>query len=256
MSNNNTFELALASAASLPMVKIDRTSYLKKELRAYCTDEQLAEAIKFNPAYAGINVSIIHQIAQKSINYETTKVTSISAAAGLPGGFAIAATIPADLTQYTAHLLRILQKLVYLYGWDDLIDENGFDDETSSLLTLFMGIMFGVNSAGVTLTKVSTLAAQQATKKIAQKALTKTFYYPIVKKIATAIGVKMTKDIFAKSVSKVIPVIGAAASGGLTYVTFKPMANKLEKHLSTLKFCDVNYYENLRSSPEVTSEQI
>ncbi|MDD3041300.1 MAG: hypothetical protein PHO71_25985, partial [Bacteroides sp.] len=77
------------------------------------------------------------------------------------------------------------------------------------------------------------------------KALTKGTIYPIVKKIAQAIGVKMTKDIFAKGVSKVIPVIGGVASGGLTYVTFRPMAYKLKKHLSELKWADPEFYKDV-----------
>lgn len=41
----------------------------------------------------------------------------------------------------------------------------------------------------------------------------------------------MTKDIFAKGVSKIIPFTGGVASGELTYATYKPMAIKLKKHL-------------------------
>ena len=107
--------------------------------------------------------------------------------------------------------------------------------------------MFGVNGAANTITKISASAAQKASKDIAAKALTKGTIYPIVKKIAQALGVKMTKDIFAKGVSKVIPIVGGIASGGLTYVTYKPMAYKLKKHLATLKWCDVNYYNNTQN---------
>lgn len=57
-------------------------------------------------------------------------------------------------------------------------------------------------------------------------------HYPIVKKIASTIGVKMTKEVFAKSVSKIVPVLGGVASGGLTYVTYRPMASRLQKYLS------------------------
>ena len=80
--------------------------------------------------------------------------------------------------------------------------------------------------------------------KLAQKALTKGAIYPIVKKVAVALGFRMTKDIFAKGVSKVIPVLGGVASGGLTYLTYKPMAIKLRDHLATLKFADVDFYAN------------
>ena len=48
----------------------------------------------------------------QSINYELNKVTAISAAAGIPGGFTMVGTIPADITQYMGHLLRIAQKLI------------------------------------------------------------------------------------------------------------------------------------------------
>lgn len=192
-----------------------------------------------------ISIYAIDKIANSCINYETNKVSSISFAAGIPGGFAMAGTIPADITQYFAHILRILQKLIYLYGWEEILPEDGsIDDDTSNIITLFVGVMFGVNGAASTITKISASAAQKASKNIAAKALTKGTLYPIVKKIAQALGVKMTKDIFARGVSKAIPIIGGIASGGLTYITYKPMAYKLKKHLETLKWCDVNYYKS------------
>ncbi|MGF3112516.1 hypothetical protein [Facklamia sp. P9177] len=53
----------------------------------------------------------------------------------------------------------------------------------------------------------------------------------------------MTKQIFAKSVSKVIPLIGAVLSGGLTYATFTPMAERLRNYLATNNLANVHYYE-------------
>ena len=245
MNDNNIFEQVLATASSLPMVHIDRKKFLLKELIKFCPKEQVDIAIQNNPAYAGIDISTIDKIANSCINYETNKVSSISFAAGIPGGFAMAGTIPADITQYFAHILRILQKLIYLYGWEEILPEDGsIDDDTSNIITLFVGVMFGVNGAASTITKISASAAQKASKNIAAKALTKGTLYPIVKKIAQALGVKMTKDIFARGVSKAIPIIGGIASGGLTYITYKPMAYKLKKHLETLKWCDVNYYKS------------
>lgn len=245
MNDNNIFEQVLATASSLPMVHIDRKKFLLKELIKFYPKEKVDIAIQNNPAYAGIDISTIDKIANSCINYETNKVSSISFAAGIPGGFAMAGTIPADITQYFAHILRILQKLIYLYGWEEILPEDGsIDDDTSNIITLFVGVMFGVNGAASTITKISASAAQKASKNIAAKALTKGTLYSIVKKIAQALGVKMTKDIFARGVSKAIPIIGGIASGGLTYITYKPMAYKLKKHLETLKWCDVNYYKS------------
>jgi hypothetical protein len=246
MGENYTFELALKTASSLPMVHINRETFLYKELIKYYPKEQVEIAIQNNPAYAGIPIYVINKIAKNCISYETNKVSSISFVAGLPGGFAMAGTIPADVAQYFGHVLRILQKLVYLYGWEELIGDDGnFDDETTNMITLFVGVMFGVNGAATAITKLSASAAQKASETIASKALTKGTIYPIVKKIAQVLGVKMTKDTFAKGVSKAIPVIGGIASGGLTYITYKPMAYKLKNHLETLKWCDILYYTNL-----------
>ena len=245
MNDNNIFEQVLATASTLPMVHIDRKKFLLKELIKFYPKEKVDIAIQNNPAYAGIDISTIDKIANSCINYETNKVSSISFAAGIPGGFAMAGTIPADITQYFAHILRILQKLIYLYGWEEILPEDGsIDDDTSNIITLFVGVMFGVNGAASTITKISASAAQKASKNIAAKALTKGTLYPIVKKIAQALGVKMTKDIFARGVSKAIPIIGGIASSGLTYIAYKPMAYKLKKHLETLKWCDVNYYKS------------
>lgn len=244
------FNMVLKSAASIPTVRIDRASFLKTELSKVYDEKVVSCAIERNPVAAGISKEEISNIAKKCINYETTKVTTLSALSGIPGGFAMVGTIPADLTQYFGHILRILQKLIYLYGWEELFDKDELDDETSNILTLFVGVMFGVNGAAATLTKISASAAQRASKSIAQKALTKGAIYPVVKKIAQIIGVKMTKEIFAKGVSKAIPVLGAVGSGTLTYVTYKPMAFKLQKYLSTLKWADVEYYKNNESHTE------
>lgn len=243
MSENIKFEMILKSATGLPMVKINREEFLKSALQKHYDSATISKAISQNPAMAGISVEKINEIAKSCINYETTKVTAISALAGIPGGAAMIGTVPADLAQYFGHMLRILQKLIYLYGWQELFEEDGtMDDETANLLTLFTGVMFGVSGATSAISKIAETAAQKTAKSLAQKALTKGAIYPIVKKIATALGVKMTKTIFARGVSKVIPVIGGVASGGLTFATYKPMAKKLQKYLSSLELADPKHY--------------
>ena len=244
MSGNINFGLVLKESAGLPMVRIDREGFLKTALSPHFDEDTVAKAISVNPAYAGITTQEIKKIARACINYETTKVTTLSFAAGIPGGFAMIGAVPADLVQYFGHILRIAQKLIYLYGWQELFDESGqMDDGTANLLTLFIGVMFGVNGAVNAIAKISEAAAQKAAKSLAQKALTKGIVYPIVKKVAAALGVEMTKDIFAKSVSKIIPVIGGLASGTVTYATYKPMAKKLRDHLATLKLADAEFYK-------------
>lgn len=240
----NTFFTILKAAMSVPGVQINRNDFLQKELSKRFDNDTVALSIEKNPASAGITTRKLEKIAQSCIRYECNKVSAISAVAGIPGGIAMLGTVPADTAQYFAHVIRILQKLIYLYGWQEIYNANGdFDDETLDQITVFMGIMFGVNIANATITKLAQNAALHAEKSIARKALTKGTIYPIVKRIAGIIGVKMTKDIFAKGVGKIIPVIGGLFSGSITYVTYRPLAVRLKNHLRTLAPADVEFYK-------------
>jgi len=251
-TENSNFEKVLHSAMELPGIKINRASFLRKELSKYFDEDVVEKAIATNPAQAGLSIKNLERIAKACINYETTKVTLISAAAGIPGGLAMAATVPADIAQFFGHIIRVLQKLVYLYGWQEMFrgDEDELDDETTNQLTLFIGVMFGVNAANAAIAKIATATASKAEKALVQKALTKGTIYPIIKKVAKLIGVKMTKQIFAKGVGKIIPVVGAVISGGITFIGFKPMANRLQKYLITLPMANVDFYKKSRDSDE------
>lgn len=52
----------------------------------------------------------------------------------------------------------------------------------------------------------------------------------------------MTKDIFAKGVSKVIPIIGGVISGGVTLATYAPMCLKLKDYLAGLEVANPDTY--------------
>lgn len=235
----------MGAALSMPGVKVDRDDFLKKELKNYCSPEQLNLAISNRPIN-GVSKEIIDRIANACINSHTTKVTTISAVAGIPGGFAMAGTIPADMTQYYWHVFVLAQKLAYLYGFPDLRDENGnLTDTASDMLTLFVGVMMGASAANQAIKGLAKEFAKQVVKRLPQKALTKTMYYPIIKQIAKWIGVKLTKDTFAKGLGKVIPILGGVISGGLTLATFQPSAKRLQHKLQEEMFViNENYQEN------------
>lgn len=233
----SSFTQVLEAAAKLPGVRLNRDTYLRQALKRYCTDAQIEDAINTSPAAAGIPLKVITATANTSIAYETSKVTSLSTLAGIPGGLAMAGTLPADIVQYMGHILRIAQKLAYIYSWPDLFadDDEEMDEATEGILVLFVGVMFGVQLAQGGVTRVAGMVAANIARKLPQKALTKGVIYPIVKKVASYIGVSMTKKIFANGVAKAIPVAGAILSGSLTLGTFLPMSKRLQKHLASLE---------------------
>lgn len=250
MSNQLSLTTIIESASKLPLVKVDRTDFLTKNLSKLCTPLQVQKAITEGTLHADIPIEILDSLANAVINAETLKVTAISAAAGLPGGIAMAATIPADLAQFYGFVIRIAQELAYIYGWEEIFTESSeIDAGTESQLTLFIGVMFGVGAANVAVAKLFGEAAMKAvTKKVAAKALTKTWYYPIAKKIAAMLGQKMVKETFAKGVSKAVPIIGGVVSGGLTLAAFKPMSHRLKKHLSKLAHMSPEEYKKFETS--------
>lgn len=256
MAQELSFNSVLESAAKLPLVRVDRDAFLTKNLSKLCTPAQMQKTLTEGTLRANIPIAILDSLANATINAEALKVTAISTAAGIPGGLAMAATIPADLAQFYGFVIRISQELAYIYGWDELFTETSeLDEGTESQLVLFIGVMSGVSAANKVVGKLfGETAMRTVAKKVAAKALTKTWYYPIVKKIAAMLGQRMVKATFAKGVSKVVPIIGGAISGGLTLATFKPMAHKLQKHLSTLARMTPEEYAKYEASIVVDAE--
>lgn len=243
LRNEMTFENVLAAAMKVPGVKINRARFLRKELKKYCTDEEIDIAIKKNPAKAGISRDFIDKVSKQVINYETTKVTGLSMAASIPGGVAAVGAAAADITSYFAFIFRALQELAYLYGFEQFdLNDDEVDSETMNTVLLFMGVMFGVQGAATTLQKFANVLAEQVAKKLAKRALTKGAIYPIIKKVATSVGIRMTKQIFADTVASAVPVVGGVLSGGLTLAMFKPCCMKLRKNLRSYNLSDSEFY--------------
>ena len=70
-------------AIQVPGVKIDRASFLRKELIKYYSEDTVEEAIRYNPARAGIPRIAVDTLAKHAIDYETNKVTALSALASI-----------------------------------------------------------------------------------------------------------------------------------------------------------------------------
>lgn len=210
--------------------------WLPRLARALCPDIDANLAVETTPIAAGVSAGDVDKMARMVIDFETKKCAGLSFLAGMPGGLALVGTVPADLAQYFVHVMRVEQKLAYLYGWQTFLDDaDEVDDETIMELVVLMGVMMQVGGAATCITKFAANVAQTGVAKTIQRqALTKTTFYPVMKSVLRVMGVKLTKEAFAKTVSKVVPVVGGAVSGGLTYASFKPGAERLRKYLRAL----------------------
>lgn len=227
----------LKTVLRLRGVRIEREQFLRSELhKRGIAREVIDEAIATSPAAAGIDVVLLDDMVNAAIAFETRKSSALSFAAGLPGGFGLLATVPGDVTQFYVHAFRVMQKTAYVYGWQSFLeDSKEVDDETLGKLSMFLGVMLGVGGASSSLTVFAASVARPAIQKqVAGKALTKTTWYPVMKSTLRVIGVKLTKDSLAKTVTKVVPVAGGVISGGMTFVTLRGQSKRLMEHLREL----------------------
>ena len=231
----------------VPGISVDRADFLQNELFKNYPQEVIDKAISKTPALAGIPSENIDKIADEVIQFERTCVSGISAALGMPGGVAMAATIPADIAQYYGYMLRATQKLLYLYGFPQInVEEKGhkFDTETINILIICMGVMYGAAGANNALKSMAKALAVGVEKQLINAALTKGTIYPIVKSVSKWFGTKMTKEIFAGFFKKAIPVVGGVIGGGITYISFKPCCDKLKGSLQNTLLSNPTYVGN------------
>lgn len=257
-NGNGTIDIEdiIVLAIKTPGVHIARANFLKKELFKNYPQEVIDKAIETTPAQAGIPSNEIDKIADEIIKFERNCVSGISAGLGAPGGWAMAATIPADIVQYYGYTLRATQKLLYLYGFPEIdSDEDGLqlDSQTVNQIILCLGVMNGVAGANNAIKGMAKALAVGVEKKLLNTALTKGTFYPLVKEIAKWFGVKMTKTIFAGFFKKAIPIVGGVVGGGITFFSFKPCCFRLKNVLQDTVLSNPNHKSSAEEDEFVTS---
>lgn len=246
MENNESLALRVVNESlKLPIVKVNRSEFLVKVFGDKVED--VNQLIEEGPQ-AFLSIDDLDRAANNRIYSIVAQSSTLSFATGLPGGIAMAATIPADITQFYGYSLKLAQEVSYIYGYEDIWNQQGeLTKEAKETLILYLGIMLGVSTASSAVRVLSGKLSVQALKKIPQKALTKTIYYPVIKKVLAVFGSKLTKATFAKGVSKMVPVVGGVVSGGLNYFSMKPMATKLKNELRKgINYSEENLKQDLK----------
>ena len=186
-----TIEKVLAISANV----VDREKFLIAAIGEYVSEETAKKAVELGTDKAGIRRKLIDTIADQIITSEVNKASGLSVGAGSTW-----ATLPADIIQYFGFVVRIVQKLAYLYGYPEFIlynDEETLDEDATEELAYLIAVMFGVE--------------EQDEK---------------------AVGEKMGKLTLAKGAVAPVPILGGVLSGGLTYGTLRQNANRLKNNLS------------------------
>ena len=249
----------LEQVSKLPVVKVDRNQFLMDKFGKGLSQEEVGKLLADGPVNI-VSKDKLDKAAKACIMDNVLLSSGASVLAGLPGGIAMAVTIPADVAQYYAMALKLAQELGYIYGFQYLWSEKDkLTEEAQNTLLLYLGVMLGVSGTGALLRAGDMAIGKQALKSIPQKALTKTLYYPILKKVLKVFGISLTKGTFAKGVSKVLPVVSGVISGGITFATMKPMGENLQKELSKMIDYNEEQYEkdvnSIRKEAEIIEDE-
>jgi hypothetical protein len=215
----------IGAVAKLPVVRVDREAFLRKH---FAGSPHLNVILERGPQ-AVYSAESLRRKASSIIKNSAAKSSAASFATGLPGNPAVMiAAGGADVVQYFDFAINLAQQIAYLFGEDELFDGGGQLSEAAQIRVIaYLGVMLGAAGAAALVSQTSRLAGADLGKKVAAQALTKTAWYPLVKKVGALVGQKITKTTVEKTIAKAVPVLGGVVSGGLTYVTFRPMGHRL-----------------------------
>jgi len=219
----------LGNVAKIPGVKVDRRAFLSEDFKMVCSDDELRNILENGVKSAEVSLLTLDTVSGRVIKKHASLAIGASFLAGLPGGFALLGTIPADVLQYYCNTLITAQKLAYVYGYPDLDD--GTENHFNVMITILVGVMMGCETANEFLRQLSKNIGQIAAKEVLRSALMKPVAIPIFRQVAGFLGKMIPTKMVAGGTAKLIPLVGGVVSGGLTAAMFIPSANKLKSKL-------------------------
>jgi hypothetical protein len=219
----------LENVLKLPGAKVDRRAFLEREFGGHCSCETMKHVEEIGTRRAEVPEALLDKAAARVINSQTLSVTTVSFVSGLPGGLAMLGTVPVDLAQDYYNLVVTAQKLAYIYGWPEL--EGDEPDSLRSMITVFIGIMTGTITANRELVSLSKELKDGVAGKLSCIVLAKVGMLILARHAAGKLGVRLFWQGYTGLAAKAVPLVGGLVSGGITLMTFRPMANTLKNEL-------------------------
>lgn len=236
----------IGAVAKLPVVRVDREAFLRRQ---FAGSPHLDVILEQGP-HVVFTTASLRLKANGIIKSSTAKTSLTSFAAGLPGNpVVMVAAGGADVAQFFGFAINLAQQIAYLFGEDELFDGGEQLSDAAQLRVIaYLGAMFGAAGAAALVSQTSVRVGANLGKKVAAQALTRTGWYPLVKKVGALIGKQITKKSVEKTITKAVPIIGGVVSGGLTYVTFRPMGHHLADTLA--RNLDGEFDDELELNPD------
>ena len=119
MAKEDVAMQVLQQVVKLPVVKVNRSKFLMDKFSKEVASKDIPRLLDEGPT-ALLPQKTLDRVANACIKDNVLLASGTSVLAGLPGGLAMAVTIPTDVAQFYAFSLKLAQELGYIYGYDDL----------------------------------------------------------------------------------------------------------------------------------------
>lgn len=227
------WEQVLTKVLDNDVARVDRNQFLSATLKPFCTSDDLSK-IAFVRPESFIEPQLLDHLSKEEVSKHLTRASLISGGAGLMGATTMWLSVPADTVQFVANLVIMSQKLAYLYGWDDFFFHNKPTEETYARLALILGYGAGVREVKDVLLGIARDSMPNLNETMTHEQFNRN--HPLVRKAVSALTGQLTRTLVSGAAAKVIPLVGAATSGVWSYLSFRPMAERIRLLLSEVMY--------------------
>ena len=149
---------------SLEITKVDRDSFLRKVLSAYCPPDTIEKAIQSDCVAHSIDADVLAMASDEWIKKRCMYVGGIALSTTICGTAGTLLLLPIDFAQFAYHAAKLSQELYFLYGKKDSFHYRKNDD-----LELLMVMLAGADGV-LTLSSASlSVIGQKLYEKVCRK---------------------------------------------------------------------------------------
>lgn len=198
-TQSSTWMRMLDVAFRLPGTQVKRDEFLMTAFAPFGTAEQSA-ALAYKRPIDVYTKKIVDIVAEDVIKKHTSDMTISSAVVEsfLP---LICSIIPMqmDTAKNFCRMVVVAQKLAYIYGLPNLLNENGeFKDDAKDIITLLMGAAYDVDGARDALQEVAAIAKMYWQLVLFNMPSMATDLEPVIPQMGEQLCSKMIQDTLVK----------------------------------------------------------
>ncbi len=197
-------------------VLVDRAEFLRETLTEIYPDDVVNSAISNTPQIAEIPLKKLNKIANKISKQKNKFLTGVVTRFVMPKKVSAIASIPTEITMYYAHVLYTIQKLMYLYGFPQIKNENESNELPSETITIFsicIGTMYEVDGASEALKTITSGISSGVDSENMKEILQSDECTKAMKNTNRWFAISIARGVLGSVAKKTVPVVGEIVGG-------------------------------------------